>query len=71
MALYEKMLLNNEQEYIRLKGFHYHPEQHDNDVDNGDDGYGGDDDNDSNNQHVERLVEQLENERQRVQELHD
>src|SRR6266853_846240 len=75
MALYEKMVLINEQEYIRLKGFQYHPPQDDNVVDdgddNGDDGYGGDDDNDRNNQHVERLVEQLENEQQRVRDLYD
>src|SRR5277367_4353945 len=49
MALYEKMVLISEQEYLQLKGFQMHVgERHDGDIDygagDGDDGDGGDDD---------------------------
>src|SRR5277367_995448 len=48
MALYEKMVLISEQEYLQLKGFQMHVvERHDGDIDygagDGDDGDGGDD----------------------------
>src|SRR5277367_2192194 len=46
MALYEKMVLISEQEYLQLKGFQMHVgERHDGDIDYGagDDGGGGDD----------------------------
>src|SRR5277367_6212400 len=51
MALYEKMVLISEQEYLQLKGFQMHVgERHDGDIDygagDGDDGDGGDDGDD-------------------------
>src|SRR5277367_932915 len=43
MALYEKMVLISEQEYLHLKGFQMHVgERHDSDIDDGSGGDGGD-----------------------------
>src|SRR5277367_3033943 len=42
MALYEKMVLISEQEYLQLKGFQMHVgERHDGDIDDGGGGEGG------------------------------